>query len=102
MMDSAIVLYEKILEEKPIDLVSYFRLKDLYFLKKKYKLVVNNAKLALRDYPNNFKLYIDVGNGYMLLNDTINGLKYFNIALTKDPNNFGLKKSIENMEKLHN
>lgn len=94
MLDSAIYYYEIILKEKPVDLISYFRLKDLYFKKKEYFLAIKNSENALNDYPNEFKIYIDLGNSYMLLSDTLNALKYYYNALKCDSTNLNLKNSI--------
>lgn len=97
--DSAIFSYEKMLFNNTNYSLAYTRLHELYHLRKEYKKAIIGDKKALTIDSTQIGLYINLGNSYMLNGDTLEGLKYFEVAATKLPLDYVLLQNVANVFK---
>ncbi|NQX98374.1 MAG: hypothetical protein HRT73_10925, partial [Flavobacteriales bacterium] len=75
----------------------YFDLHELYLSKKEYDKSIEMNKKILLEHPEEIKLYINLGNAYMLKEETVEGLKYFEIAALKLPLDYVLLQNVANV-----
>ena len=100
LKDSAIFAYEKMISRNYDYLQTYLQLRELYISKKNYKKVISCDKKAITLNPADAKLHINLGNAYMLINDTINGINEFEKAISFEPTNRDLRNKIVSFLKL--
>ncbi|MBC7696054.1 MAG: glycosyltransferase family 39 protein [Burkholderiales bacterium] len=92
--DSAIFYYEKmILANKTYPLV-YIQLRELYIKKHQYLQAIICDKEAIKQNPIQAKLYINLGNTYMLNKDTLKGIEQFEKAVNIEQGNVNLRAQI--------
>ena len=94
--DSAILLYEKILANHTKYPPVYFNLHELYLTKKEYNKAIVCDKQAVVECPKEYsgKAYINLGNTYMLVKDTLNAIPQFKKAVQLEPANIELRNQI--------
>jgi len=97
--DSAIFWYEKMMSNNSNYFLIFTRLHELYHFKKEYKKAIISDGIALAIDSTKIGLYINLGNSYMLNEDTIEGLKYFETAATKPPLDYVLLQNVANVFK---
>ncbi|MBS1637135.1 MAG: hypothetical protein JST26_14550 [Bacteroidetes bacterium] len=92
--DSAMLYYEQYVKNGTDYLPVYIRLRELYIAKKLYsKAVVSDLK-ALGKSPSDPGLHINLGNSYMLCNDTVNGISEFEKAVQLNTENTALRNQV--------
>lgn len=99
LQDSAIFWYEKMMNNNTNYFLVYTKLHELYHFKKEYKKAIISDEKALTIDSTQIGLYINLGNSYMLNGDTLEGLKYFEVAATKPPLDYVLLQNVANVFK---
>lgn len=97
ILDSAITCYEKMILNESKYLPVYSRLHELYYKNKDYQKSIISDKNALAQHPKKVELNINLGNSYILSGDTLNGLKYFEIAAAIPPLDYVLLQNVANV-----
>ncbi len=92
--DSAIFYYEKMVLSNTTYPLVYNRLRELYIKKQQYLKAIICDKEAIKQNPTEAKLYINLGNTYMLNKDTLNGIEQFEKAINIEPANVNLRMQI--------
>lgn len=97
LTDSAITLYQNMIEEGSKFLPVYYQLHELLLKKNEFKkaIQINNKILTL--YPKDVKLYVNLGNAYILDKDTTNGLVCFEKASAIPPFDHILIQNVANV-----
>jgi tetratricopeptide (TPR) repeat protein len=90
------VYYEKMLAENFDYPLLYTRLHEFYIKKKEYTKAISVGKRAVKENPGKLDFFLNLGNAYMLNQDTLNGLNYFEKAadLSTDPQLFILVSNV--------
>ncbi|MHB8401790.1 MAG: hypothetical protein ACYDCN_07220 [Bacteroidia bacterium] len=99
--DTAIVLYEKMIRANTTYPAVYFNLHELYLTKQAYAKAISCDEKATLQCPAEFKAraYINLGNTYMLIKDTLMGVKSFKKAIELEPTNVKLRQQVEDFIK---
>ena len=97
--DSAIFYYEKMLGANMTYPLIFIQLRELYIKKGQYLKVIICDKAAIKQNPRSAKLYINLGNIYMLNKDTLSGIEEFEKAVNIEPGNTNLRSQIINFLK---
>jgi len=94
LKDSAIWSYEKIIKTNTDYLPAYLQLRELYISKQEYAKAIAYDKRTIDLSPMEAKLYINLGNVYLLNKDTLSGVEEFEKAVNLEPENTGLRAQI--------
>jgi tetratricopeptide (TPR) repeat protein len=92
--DSAIMYYEEILSENTPYFPAYIQLRELYLTKQQYLKTIECDEKLISLNPLQAKLYVNLGNSYMLNKDTLNGIIQFEKAAALEPQNMNLRNQI--------
>ncbi len=95
LKDSAIYYYEKLVKKNTTYSPTYSQLRKLYSTSNQINNLINCDKTALKTDPDKAELEINLGNSYLLINDSLNAINHFIIGVKKEPNNFDLKNQIK-------
>jgi hypothetical protein len=93
-LDSAIVYYEEMVSENTQYAPVYIQLRELYLTKKQYSKTINCDEKLINLSPLQAKLYVNLGNSYMLNKDTLHGIIQFEKAVALEPQNINLRNQI--------
>jgi len=88
--DTAILLYEKMLDRGSANAQVYLRLHDLYMGKKQFAKAFVSDKIGLEKNPGDVQMLVNLGNDCMMNSDTVGGLRYFEEAAAQAPNDVDL------------
>ncbi|MBS1647300.1 MAG: hypothetical protein JST67_08160 [Bacteroidetes bacterium] len=102
LTDSSISAYKKVIEKWGMEPNLYFKLHDSYWNKKEYHGAVLWGEKAAAALPMPYKLqaYLNLGNAYAAIYDTLRATNSFQSALKLDSTNIELKKEIARVTQL--
>jgi len=92
--DSAIFYYEKTLTLDSLYLKAYTKLHNLYFEKSNIEKLLIVDKKAVKNFPDNAEFFINLGNTYISMKDTLSCISSFKKALQIEPDNNSLRVQI--------
>ena len=79
--DSALKVYERLLERFPEDMQALINTGSIYFYKKDYERAIENYLKANKLDPSSYAVNFNLGNVYAEVGSFSNALKYYNNSL---------------------
>lgn len=97
--DSAIKYYEKTLQLNVMNPAAHTHIYQQLLKTGDVPRMMEYSNKAIQSFPNHAEHYINLGNSYMMMRDTIIGIKYFEQGLSKEPENQHIRQQIINFLK---
>lgn len=95
MADNAVFFYVKAIQSNLQSARSYRRLNEVLLEKHDFVKALEYAKKSCEAFPLSAEAQVNLGNVYLLLNDTLNGVFCFEKAVMLEPSNIPLKNQIK-------